>query len=60
MQTVFESMTDGVVIIGKSGLIRYANEYAGKLLNEGDSVLMLIVKRFVICATNRPLIKPPR
>mgnify|MGYP002086809843 FL=1 len=42
LQTVFESMTDGVVIIGKSGLIRYANEYAGKLLNEGDSVLMLM------------------
>ena len=42
LQTVFESMTDGVVIIGKSGLIRYANEYASRLLNEGESVLMLM------------------
>lgn len=39
LQTVFESMTDGVVIIGKSGSIRYANEYASKLLNEGEPVL---------------------
>lgn len=39
LQTVFESMTDGVVIIGKSGNVRYANEYASKLLNEGDPVL---------------------
>lgn len=41
LQTVFESMTDGVVIIGRSGAIRYANEYAGKLLAEGETVLGL-------------------
>lgn len=38
LQTVFESMTDGVVIIGKSGRVRYANEYACRLLNNGESL----------------------
>lgn len=47
LQTVFESMTDGVVIIGKSGLIRYANEYASRLLNEGENVRMLMFEKLI-------------
>lgn len=47
LQTVFESMTDGVVIIGKSGRIRYANEYAGKLLNDGQSVNLMMFEELL-------------
>lgn len=35
LTTVFESMTDGVVILGRSGRIIYANEFACRLLNDG-------------------------
>ena len=35
LTTVFESMTDGVVILGHSGRIIYANEFACRLLNDG-------------------------
>lgn len=41
LRTVFESMTDGVVIVGKSGRIRYANEYAAKLLNDGENLNLM-------------------
>ncbi len=47
LQTVFESMTDGVVIIGRSGKIRYANEYAARLLNDGESILKLNFARLM-------------
>lgn len=39
MPPVFESMTDGVVIRGKSGRIIYANEYACRLLNDGAGLV---------------------
>lgn len=35
LTTVFESMTDGVVILGRSGRVIYANEYACRLVNDG-------------------------
>ncbi|WP_418928230.1 ATP-binding protein [Duodenibacillus massiliensis] len=39
LAAVFESMTDGVVIRGKSGRIIYANEYACRLLNDGAGLV---------------------
>lgn len=51
LAAVFESVTDGIVILGRSGRILYANEYAGKLLNDGNSLIgipgrQLIEKRY--------------
>ena len=39
LSAVFESMTDGVVILGRSGRIIYANEFACQLLNGGEPLL---------------------
>lgn len=41
LSAVFESMTDGVVILGRSGRIIYANEFACRLLNDGKPLLGL-------------------
>lgn len=38
LNTVFESMTDGVLIIGRTGRILYANELACLFLNEGKNL----------------------
>ncbi|HBN74185.1 MAG TPA: hypothetical protein DD376_05725 [Sutterella sp.] len=36
---VFESMTDGVIVFGRSGRIIYATRYAEQLINDGGSLL---------------------
>lgn len=38
LNTVFESMTDGVLIIGRTGRILYANDLACLLLNDGKNL----------------------
>lgn len=38
LNTVFESMTDGVLIIGRTGRILYANDLACLLLNDGRNL----------------------
>lgn len=39
LTTVFESMTDGVIILGRSGRVIYANEYACRLVNDGRPLM---------------------
>ena len=39
LSVVFESVTDGIVILGRSGRVIYANEFALQLLNDGRPLL---------------------
>lgn len=47
LETVFESMTDGILIIGRSGRVIYANDLAAKLLNGTDLIVGVDAHRLV-------------
>lgn len=47
LTAVFESMTDGVVILGRSGKIIYANEFACRLLNDGKPLIGLYGRQHI-------------
>ncbi len=42
LATVFESMTDGVVILGRSGKVIYANDLACQLLNDDRPLIGIV------------------
>lgn len=47
LQTVFESMTDGILIIGRSGRVIYSNDLAAKMLNNSQSIVGKFVNHLV-------------